>query len=179
MIKGKIVGLRAIEEADLIFLRDWRNLTEFRKNFREVRELSMLDQSEWLQSLQKSKNINYMFTIIDLNNNKPIGACGLLYINWLIRSADFSFYIGKDELYIDNKGLALEAAQLLIKYGFENLNLNKIWMELYEFDNSKLDFFINDFDFIIDGSLRDNCYENGQYWDSKIISLLRSDYIKK
>ena len=34
MIKGKNYGLRAIEEKDLEKLRDWRNITEFRRNFR-------------------------------------------------------------------------------------------------------------------------------------------------
>ncbi|WP_418637370.1 GNAT family N-acetyltransferase [Winogradskyella sp.] len=172
MIKGKLVGLRAVEKEDLPFLRHWRNLTEFRKNFREVRELSLPDQESWFESLQRSKHINYMFTIIDLKTNKPIGAAGLLYVNWIIRSADFSFYIGEGEKYIDSDGFAVEAAQLLIDYGFKNLNLHKIWMELYEFDKQKINFFTNEFKFKQDGLLRDNCYEDGRYWNSLIISLI-------
>lgn len=175
MIRGKKVGLRAVEEKDLPFLRDWRNIPDFRKNFREVRELSLLDQGFWLDSLQKSRHINYMFTIVDLKSNEAIGAAGLLYINWIIRSADFSFYIGDQGKYIGKDGVAKEAAQLLINYGFNNLNLNKIWMELYEYDTQKLNFFINDFRFRKDGLLRSNCYEDGRYWDSFIISLLSKD----
>lgn len=159
-----------------MFLRDWRNIPDFRKNFREVRELSLTDQEAWFNSLQKTKHINYMFTIIDLESNKPIGAAGLLYINWIIRSADFSFYIGHENKYIGNDGIANEATQLLIDYGFKNLNLHKIWMELYEFDKMKLDFFINAFRFKIDGVLRDNCFEDGKYWNSKIISVTKEDY---
>jgi RimJ/RimL family protein N-acetyltransferase len=174
MIKGKLVGLRAVEKEDLHLFRDWRNIVNFRKNFREVRELSLTDQEEWFESLQKTKHINYMFTIIDLKTNSPIGAAGLLYINWINRAGDFSFYIGKDAAYIDNDGIAKEAAQLLIDYGFNNLNLHKIWMELYEFDNLKIDFFTGEFDFKQDALLRDNCFENGKYWDSLIISLLNS-----
>ena len=179
MIKGKRVGLRSVEKEDLKYLRDWRNLPHFRKNFREVRELSLADQESWFDSLQKTKHINYMFIIVDIETNTPIGAAGLLYINWINRSADFSFYIGKDEMYIGNEGSAKEAAQLLIDYGFKNLNLHKIWMELYEFDNQKIDFFMNDFEFKQDGLLRDNCYEDGVYWDSLIISLLIEDYVNE
>ena len=155
MIKGKKVGLRAVEKQDLPFLRDWRNIVEFRKNFREVRELSLNDQEAWFDHLQKTKHINYMFTIVDLDTQKPIGAAGLLYINWIIRSADFSFYIGDDNKYIGNDGIAKEATQLLIDYGFNNLNLHKIWMELYEFDSEKLNFFQKEFKFKQDGLLRD------------------------
>jgi RimJ/RimL family protein N-acetyltransferase len=175
MIKGKNIGLRAVEKEDLSFLRDWRNITNFRKHFREVKELSLTDQEAWFEHLQKTKHINYMFTIVDLNANKPIGAAGLLYINWIIRSADFSFYIGDKDKYIGADGIAEEAAKLLIDYGFKNLNLHKLWMELYEFDNEKIDFFTTHFGFKKDGLLRDNCYENGKYWNSHIISLLTSD----
>jgi len=175
MIKGQRVGLRAIEREDLIFLRDWRNLSQFRKNFREVRELSLADQEKWFESLQNTKHINFMFTIVRLVDNQPIGVAGLLYINWVIRSADFSFYIGYKEAYIDDEGLAKEAAKLLIEYGFNNLNLNKIWMELYEFDSQKIDFFKNEFNFLVDGVLRQNCFELGEYWDSHILSLIQTD----
>ncbi len=173
MIKGDLVGLRAVEIEDLEYFRDWRNIVNFRKNFREVRELSLADQKKWFDSLQVTKHINFMFTIVDLKTKEAIGAAGLLYINWIIRSADFSFYIGKDEVYIDNQGYALEATKLLIEYGFSNLNLHKIWMELYEFDKAKLEFFKNNFDFKVDGKLRDNCFEEGRYWDSYIISKLK------
>ncbi|MFL0075078.1 GNAT family N-acetyltransferase, partial [Tenacibaculum maritimum] len=166
MITGKNIGLRAVEKEDLPYLRDWRNIPNFRKHFREVRELSLTDQEAWFESLQKTKHINYMFTIVDLKTNRPIGAGGILYINWIIRSGDFSFYIGEDEMYIGNDGKAKEAAELLIDYGFKNLNLHKIWMELYEFDTQKIDFFKNYFDFKQDGLLRDNCYEDGRYWNS-------------
>lgn len=172
MIKGRKVGLRAVEKEDLQLLKDWRNISNFRKNFREVRELSSIDQEVWLNQLQNNKHFNYMFTIVDLSTQKPIGAAGLLYINWIIRSADFSFYIGKDEAYIDNDGFAEEATQLLLDYGFHNLNLHKIWMELYEFDKIKLDFFSNKFGFETDGLLRDNCFENGKYYNSYIISKI-------
>ncbi len=172
MIKGKKVGLRSVEKQDLPFLRDWRNIVEFRKNFREVRELSLTDQEAWFDHLLKTKHINYMFTIVDLNTNKPIGAAGLLYINWVIRSADFSFYIGENEEYIDDKGIAEDATELLINYGFNSLNLHKIWMELYEFDTAKLDFFIKKFGFKKDGVLRDNCFEDGKYHNSYLISKI-------
>lgn len=178
MIKGEKTGLRAIEKDDLQYLRDWRNIAEFRRNFREVKELNMQNQENWFNKVIVSPN-DFMFTVVDLENNKPIGAAGLLYINWVIRSADFSFYIGKDNLYIDDKGYALDSARLLIDYGFKNLNLNKIWMELYEFDHKKIEFFTKHFSFKQDGMLRENCFEDGRYYNSIIISLLQKEHLPK
>jgi RimJ/RimL family protein N-acetyltransferase len=175
MIKGNLIGIRAVESEDLEKFKTWRNNTSFRKNFREVRELNSFNQDYWYNKINHSQN-DFMFSIVRLEDNVVIGACGLLYINWVIRSADFSFYIGLDELYIDESGYADEASKLLITYGFENLNLNKIWMELYEYDEKKLIFFQNKFSFKIDGLLRENCFEEGKYWNSYILSLLNSDY---
>jgi len=175
MIAGELVGLRAIEKDDLRQLRDWRNIASFRKNFREHKELNMLNQENWYNRMAVSNN-DYMFIIERLSDKEPIGTCGLLYVNWINRSADFSFYIGYNELYVDKEGWAEEACRLLIDYGFRNLNLNKIWMELYEFDTRKLSLFTEKFGFQKDGMLRDNCFEDGRYYNSYIISLLRSDY---
>ncbi len=172
MIKGDLVGLRAVEKEDLALLRDWRNIPEFRRNFREVRELNLTNQEKWFERSCVNNPNDFMFVIVRLSDNKPIGACGLLYINWIIRSADFSFYIGDNNSYIDSEGYAKDAANLLINYGFSNLNLHKIWMELYEFDKLKLDFFQNEFNFQVDGKLRDNSFEDGKYWDSYIISKI-------
>lgn len=176
MIKGKEVGLRALELVDLNTLKNWRNIDSFRRNFREFKELNLTNQEAWFQIISKSPN-DFMFGIVDLKSGELIGACGLLYTNWVIRSADFSFYIGKNELYIDNSNVSKEAVNLLLNYGFNILNLNKIWMELYEFDVKKIDFFSN-LGFQKDGKLRQNCFLDGKYWDSYIISLLRNEFHK-
>jgi RimJ/RimL family protein N-acetyltransferase len=174
MLVGNYTCLRAVESTDLELLKEWRNFPEFRINFREHRELGLENQKKWFDRLTTSPN-DYMFVILDKETLEPIGACGLLYTNWIIRSSDFSFYIGKNKLYIDEK-YAKDAADVLIRYGFNDLNLNKIWMELYEYDSKKLEFFQSEFRFKVDGKLRSNAFAQGEYWDSFIISLLRSEF---
>lgn len=176
MLIGEVVGLRAVEKEDLELLKNWRNNPIFRKNFREHRELNQLNQEKWFEKTVVNPN-DFMFVIVDLVSKEAIGAAGLLYTNWITRSADFSFYIGLDDLYIDEK-FAPDAIKLLLNYGFNNLNLNKVWMELYEFDLKKLKIFKEIFKFQTDGKLRENAFENGKYWDSYIISLLKSDFTK-
>lgn len=175
MIKGKLTGLRALEREDLPLLRDWRNLEDFRKNFREFRELNMVNQENWFNRMNNSEK-DFMFGIVRLSDNKLIGAAGLIYVNWQIRSADISFYIGADEAYIDKDGLALCAAKSLIHHGFHTLNLHKVWTELYEFDKAKIEFFTKQLGFKKDGDLRDNCFHEGKYWNSHIFSKLESEY---
>ena len=79
MIKGNIVGLRAIEKSDLELMRDWRNIPSFRRNFREFRELNMTNQEIWHNYISSSKN-DFMFIIERISDGLPIGVCGLIYI---------------------------------------------------------------------------------------------------
>ena len=136
MLKGKYVGLRAIEESDLSQLLLWRNQPNYRRFFREYRELSQTNQRNWFDSKVLNDKSTEMFSILEVNTGELLGACGLCYIDWINRNADFSIYIGKDDLYIDEK-YAIEAAQIMMKYGFEELNLHKLWSEIYSFDEAK------------------------------------------
>lgn len=174
MIKGKLIGLRAIEKEDLKTMRDWRNKPEFRKNFREYRELNMEMQHKWFERFVIEDNNTLMFLIERLEDSKPMGVCGLTYINWLIRSADLSLYIGEENAYIDYESYADEALNFLMDYSFNQLNLHKLWTELYEFDSKKIRFF-EKHNFKKDGILRDNCFEDGRYWNSYIHSLLQEE----
>lgn len=177
MIKGKLVGLRAVEREDLKIMRDWRNLSEFRKNFREYRELNMEMQIKWFEKYVVEDKNTLMFIIERLKDSKTIGVCGLVYINWVIRSADISFYIGERNVYIDSAGCADEALNLLMKYAFNQLNMHKLWTELYEFDTKKIIFF-EKYKFKKDAILRDNCFEDGKYWNSYIYSLLHDEFFR-
>ena len=174
MIKGKTTAIRAVELDDLDKLKNWRNNPYFRKNFREHKDLNSVNQRLWHEKMSASKN-DYMFSIIENRTQELIGACGLLYIDWIIRSADISIYIGKEDVYIDND-LAFDSSKTLFKYGFETLHLEKVWMELYEFDQTKINFFTKNFNFKIDGKLRNNCFYDGEFHDSYIISLLKNDH---
>ena len=73
---------------------------------------------------------------------------------------------------IDNEGYAEESCQLLLDYGFKELCLNKVWTEIYEFDDKKKALY-GKFGFQQDGLLRQNYWYDGKWWDSRILSLLK------
>jgi len=176
MIRGEKIGLRAIQPEDLIQLMEWRNIPYLRKHFREVRELNKVNQKAWLEKISNSKN-DFMFVITDLETQEAIGACGLMYCNWTVRSGEISLYIGRDGSYIDNNGYALDASKVLLNYGFQILNLHKIWTELYAFDDRKMNLLVDQLGFSKDGVMRDNVFWNGEYYDSILVSLLAKEYV--
>ncbi len=137
MKKGKLVYLTAVEEADLKQLKDWRNIEKFKKHFREYREINDIMQMNWFTKIVSNCPSTQMFSIRRIEDNELLGVCGLCYINWVHRHADLSLYIGYDETYIDSEGYAKESCELLFDFGFNQIGLNKIWTEIYEFDEKK------------------------------------------
>lgn len=164
MLKGKYVGLRAIEESDLAQLLLWRNQPNYRRFFREHRELSQTNQRNWFDSKVLNDKSTEMFSIVDINTGELLGACGLCYIDWINRNADFSIYIGKDDLYIDEK-YAIDAAQVMMKYGFEELNLHRLWSEIYSFDEAKKVMF-DRLGFKLEGVHKETHWTEGKWCDS-------------
>ena len=64
----------------------------------------------------------------------------------------------------------------MFDYAFNELNLHKIWPELYEYDNKKIKFYVEELGFYRDGILREHHYMDGKWWNSYIYSLLKSEY---
>ncbi len=174
MIAGRLTALRAIEQQDLPQLLRWRNRPALRRYFREYRELNSTQQQAWFDSKVNGDASTRMFAIEDLARPpRLLGACGLCYIDWVNRTADFSIYIGADDLYVDDK-LAPDAARTLIGYGFDELGLNRLWSEIYAFDTAKAAFF-QDLGFALDGRHRQTHWAEGAWHDSLYFSLLASD----
>lgn len=175
MLEGNRVYLDTIERSDLQMLRAWRNRPDFRKFFREYKEINADMQTKWYEDKVINDNSTLMFSIRDIACGELIGCCGLCYINWVHRHSDLSLYIGKDHVYIDDEGLAQEACQLLFHYGFQELALHKIWTEIYDFDKKKLDLYSR-LGFKQDGMLRDQYFYDGKWHDSRMMSLLKGDW---
>lgn len=173
MLKGKYVGLRAIEESDLAQLLEWRNRPEYRRYFREHRELSATNQKEWFEKAVRGDSTIRMFAITDLGSGRLLGACGLCYINWVDKNADFSLYVGADNLYIDEK-YAYDAAKVMARYGFGELGLHRLWAEIYDFDEPKKKMF-GALGFKLDGRFRETHWTENKWCDSLFYSLLASE----
>ena len=177
MISGDKVFLTPIEKEDLPQLMNWRNLPEFRKHFREYREIGKDMQENWYRTKVLNDPNTIMFSIKRIQDNELLGCCGLCYINWVHRLADLSLYIGWEKRYIDEEGYAEESCKLLFDYAFNELCLNKIWTEIYEFDSKKYELY-HKLGFHDDGQLREQYYYDGRWWSSYIMSLLQKEWVR-
>jgi hypothetical protein len=173
MLTGDHVSLRAIERDDLSQLMQWRNDPSLRRYFREYRELNAAMQSDWYERIVLADHRTEMFAIVQNQGGRLLGACGLCYIDWLRRSADFSIYIGADGLYLDDR-FAPDAARLLMAYAYDELNLHRLWAEVYAIDEPKQAFF-RKLGFAQEARFRDAHWTGGAWCDALYFCHLSGD----
>lgn len=113
------------------------------------------------------------FTIVEKESDRPIGVCGLHAIHPIARHAEFRVLIGARDAW--NKGFGTAVCELLCGYGFDLLNLNKIWLGVNA-DNAGALRSYTKAGFAQEGILRQEVYRNGGYHDVVRMSILRTDY---
>lgn len=175
-LKGKKVGLRAMTREDLKPYKNWlsdENVTRYLEM--GWRPYTDKDLEATYQQATESQN-TIIFVVCDIKTGQPIGTAGLYLISWPCRRAQFNILLGEPTFY--GKGYGTETAQLIVQYSFERLNLNTIYLGV----NAENVGAIKSYEkagFIKDGVHRDFVYNNGRYYNSVAMSILKADYSKK
>lgn len=73
------------------------------------------------------------------------------------------------------RGLGTEATKLMVDYGFTELSLNRISLEVFEF-NKRARYVYSSCGFVTEGRLRQALYFNGTYHDALLKSVIREDW---
>jgi len=185
MLIGEKVILEEIAPENIEQLRQWRNDPELRKFFREYRDISADLQKKWYEEMGNNSDPRNVFWQIveyasadhqkrqDTDGRKLIGCCSLNHIDFRIGSAEFGIYLGKSR----GGGKGKEAMLLMFSYGFSELNLNRLWAEVYS-NNKALDVYRH-IGFKDEGLLRHTQYCEGEYLDSHMISILGDEWREK
>jgi len=173
-IVGKKMYLRGLERKDLTGnYFQWANdpdVTYYM--FMGVKPNSIEQMEEEYNRLVSSNN-DVVFAIIDKKTHKHIGNAGLYAINWVSRSAEFRIIIGEKEFW--GKGYGAESTKLLVRYAFEKLNLNKVWLGVNA-ENLRAVKSYENAGFVKEGILRQEIHRNSKYYDAIRMSILRSEY---
>jgi len=132
----KLVGekcyLSPVSVEDAEKYTEWLNDMEVLVNLTMISQVVTLEgEREYLNGIAKDTH-NCTFGIIDLKTDKLIGNCGLHNINKVNSHAMFGIFIGDKAFW--NKGYGYEATRLILDFGFNILNLNNIFLGVYEFN---------------------------------------------
>ena len=172
-LSGDRAALRPLTPEDAAILAPWvldDEVTHFM--FTGQRPVTVEQLREDIRR-EASNLVNAVFLVLDWATGRPLGYAGLYDIHPTARKAEFRSLVGAKEFW--NKGYGTEVTELLTFYGFDRLNLNKVWLGVIE-ENVGAVRAYRKAGFRDEGRLRQELYRNSRYYDALRMSILREEY---
>ena len=130
-IRSTCIALRLLEERDLPTTLRWRNQDHIRKWFIHSDILTVEQHTSWFEDY-KTSDSDFVFIIVETCDfDKPVGQISLYRIDWSLKQAEFGrLLIGESE--VRHRGMARKATELLVDFGFRQLGLKRIYLEVFK-----------------------------------------------
>jgi RimJ/RimL family protein N-acetyltransferase len=172
---GESVYLRAVEHEDAAIFLPWVNDFEVARNMMVHRPMSLPTEEAFVARIQEDKN-NVVLTIVLRKDDRVIGNTALHGIHSHNHHAGFGIMIGDKREW--GRGYGTEAANLIIRHGFDTLNLHRIWLHVYD-DNPRAIRSYEKVGFRREGVLREHSFREGRYGDVISMAILREEWAKE
>jgi RimJ/RimL family protein N-acetyltransferase len=181
MIYGERIRFRGVEREDLPTFVKWLNDPEVRQGILVHNPISQTDEENWFERMIKRPPDEHVFGIEareQVEDGSPenwrlIGTFAFDYIDWRNRAAEFGIMIG-DKTYW-NRSYGTEAVRLLAQHGFNTLNLNRIFLHVFE-NNPRAIRAYEKAGFIHEGRERQAEFKDGKYIDVLRMSKLKDEF---
>lgn len=171
---GDLVSLAPLRREDVPTYTRWFQDYEVQRLLMPEVLVPFTSETEesWYESASRQNN-GYTFGIRTLADDKLIGNCSLFEISHKNRSAIFGIVLGEKDYW--GKGYGTEATRLTVRFGFDELNLNRIQLEVYDF-NPRARRAYEKAGFCHEGIRRKALFREGKYWDIEIMAILRDEW---
>ena len=176
-LPGTNVMLREYRWDDLPWIRQWVNDPDIVCHLSDIFLYPHAQESTeaYLEAMLEGNADARGFVIADLATEAYIGQVNLDSIDWKNRVGKIGIVIGSTEHM--GRGYGTEAMRLLVDFAFREMNLNRLELEVYDFNERAVRCYAS-CGFVQEGRLRERQYKNGRYWDVIQMGLLRSDWKK-
>jgi RimJ/RimL family protein N-acetyltransferase len=136
--------------------------------------VSLRAEEEFLDRVSQGDDV--ALAIVLRAGDRLVGGTGLHDIDQRCRKAQFGIFLGPREEW--GQGHGTEATRLLLDYAFATLNLNRVWLQVYEYNERGLRAY-EKVGFRREGVLRQDTFRDGRYWDTVVMGLLRQEWDKR
>lgn len=166
------VALRALERADVPRLLGWIN-DQAVLHYLKIRGMFTEEQEEdWLEKTRESTT-DMILGIERKEDRRLVGTTGLHGISSVDRHAEYGIMLGDRTCW--GQGLGTAAGRLIIDYGFNRLNLHRIFLEVLEFNPRGTKSYEN-LGFVHEGRMRQHEWKDGSFHDMLFMGLLRDEF---
>lgn len=174
MYIGNKIRLREYRREDVKSAQNYMNNPELKKLLTPgIPYLyTFEDEQRWYESLSANKDI-YSFAIETIEDDKYIGGCGINKVDWKNSVAIVGIFIGDKNYW--GKGYGTDAMKVLIKFIFEQMNINKIKLNVYDYNKRAIKSY-EKCGFKTEGILREEIFRDGKYHDEYVMGILKEEH---
>lgn len=174
-LRGERVFFRPIQTEDVLLIYQWFNDPITTYFMFTGQKPETLDQIKKLVEDRVQSEHNTIFIVVNKNTNEAIGLVGLYEINYTARKAEMRIIIGNENFR--GRGYGTEITELITYYGFDRLNLNRIYLGVTDENIGGINAYKRA-GYVYEGTLKQDVYRNSQYYDGIRMAILREDYYK-
>jgi RimJ/RimL family protein N-acetyltransferase len=168
---GDQVYLRPLEVADAPTITPWFNDSDVTRFFLRHQPMSLQEEEEFLRQIPADETAVRLGIVLTATD-QLIGTVGL-HPEYRCRSARFGIILGDKPSW--GHGFGTTVTRLMIGHAFDTLNLNRVWLHVYEYNLRGLRVY-EKVGFRTEGRLRQETYRDGRYWDVIVMGLLRAEW---
>jgi RimJ/RimL family protein N-acetyltransferase len=174
LLVGKNVQLTSFKEEYLPTLESWYNDTGFLRLYDVVSTFpqSQAQLKEMLLDTRRSRD-RYIFAIRIIKEDKFIGVTGFENILW--NNGNAVIYIGIGDNSFRGKGLGMEALSLAMEFGFQELNLHRIQLNVLSYNKPAIALYER-LGFKKEGTYREFVHRDGKRHDMYLYGILRNEW---
>jgi RimJ/RimL family protein N-acetyltransferase len=166
------VTLGPLLDGDLPVLFEWINDPEQVHWNSAYRPVSETDHRAWFEAIRHRADVT-IFGIRTLPEKRLIGSCQLRNIDPVHRNAELQIRIG--EVGERGQGHGTEAVRQLLRFGFHELNLHRIYLNVFGHNAAAISAY-EKAGFKREGVLREAAHVDGHYVDVIVMSVLRHEW---
>lgn len=176
MIPGGKVRLRAFREDDLKNTVAWLNNPAVTRYLLNMRPWSIPEEKAWLDRVMRNEDPHSAQFVVETSDGEYVGSAGLVHIDPRNRCAEAGIVLGRPEEW--GRGLGTDAMKALLKHGFEELNLHRIGLRVYSFNERAIRSYAK-LGFVEEGRLRQAMFRHGAWHDVLLMAILADEYFAK
>jgi len=172
---GDQIYLRPLEMDDEERCRRWFNDPDVRQFLDTIYPLSREAERSFLEKIVGrpiGPGSDIILAIALQDDDQHIGNVGLHHINTVDRNAEMGIALGEKDMW--QKGYGTEASRLVVEYGFNTLNLHRIYLRVHG-NNPRALAAYKKLGFQQEGVWRQAIFRRGRYEDVILMGLLRKD----
>jgi RimJ/RimL family protein N-acetyltransferase len=174
-LRGERVYLRPAERSDLPNFVRWFADGETTHYLLARAPFSAAAEDKWFEGmLERHGKSDWFFVICVVEDGRPIGTAGLHQVNLEDGHAAFGISIGEKAEW--NKGYGTDALLTICDFGFGQLRLERIWLDVYR-PNQRAQRSYAKAGFTLEGARRNAIFSDGRHHDVLVMSLLRDEWL--